>query len=275
MGVIGRGVGYPVDPDHARQRPSSLCSSATPNFSRPAYNGPVCAEKKARFDADPPAYREAARWSPPASPRAEHGANVPGVRSGARREVRSGVCVGDLLAFASTYADIGSNPEANETVAEFMRGKIRSIVASRDGETLCPRTTSTAPASVPRHGVYETFNLPHVRLVDLRKEPTGRSPNGRRHGVPVVQFDAISSSPPVRRDEPAPSSRATSRTGSMASPTSGPTARRPTSAVTTAFRTSHHHRPGSPSCSRHGVSIEQHADWVSRCLVTARAAGST
>ena len=37
----------------------------TPNFSRPAFNGPVPAEKKALFDADPEAYREHIHCSTP------------------------------------------------------------------------------------------------------------------------------------------------------------------------------------------------------------------
>src|SRR4030095_5952052 len=80
---------------------------------------------------------------------------------------------GDLLPFSTIYPDTGSNLEANETVCEFLRNKIRSIV--RDPETaeaLCPKDYphgTKRPCLDTTH--YAAFNLPHVRLVDLRKDP--------------------------------------------------------------------------------------------------------
>ena len=80
---------------------------------------------------------------------------------------------GDLLAMGSTFADMGSNPEANELACEFLREKIRSIV--RDPETaeaLCPKDHyyGTKRPCIDTD-YYETFNRPNVRLVDLRREP--------------------------------------------------------------------------------------------------------
>src|SRR5262249_59562692 len=80
---------------------------------------------------------------------------------------------GDLLALSTTFADLGAIPEANETVCEFMRDKIRSIVRDPEtAETLCPTNHyyGTKRPCIDTN-YFETFNLPHVRLVDLRKEP--------------------------------------------------------------------------------------------------------
>ena len=97
-----------------------------------------------------------------------------GLGRGARGRVRGGVrSPATSWPSARTYADIGSNPEANETICEFLRGKIRSIV--RDPETaeaLCPKNHfygTKRPCLDTNY--YETFNLPHVHLVDLRKDP--------------------------------------------------------------------------------------------------------
>src|SRR5581483_10203892 len=69
--------------------------------------------------------------------------------------------------------DVGTNPDANETVGEFLRSKIRSIVRDPEvAETLCPKNHfyGTKRPCLDT-GYFETFNRPNVRLVDLRKDP--------------------------------------------------------------------------------------------------------
>ena len=66
-----------------------------------------------------------------------------------------------------------TNKAANDIVAEFLRDKIRPLVEDPEtAEALCPKDH---PFGTKRPcldtGYYETFNLPHVRLVDLRKHP--------------------------------------------------------------------------------------------------------
>ena len=66
-----------------------------------------------------------------------------------------------------------SIPRPTTTSAEFLRDKIRSIVDDPEtAETLSP---TDHPIGTKRPcldtNYYDTFNLPHVRLVDLRKHP--------------------------------------------------------------------------------------------------------
>src|SRR4029077_10714013 len=112
----------------------------TPNFSRPAHNGPVPPTKKAEFDADPAAYRAAARLSQAGVPRERPLVRALQVSAGERvARYEEAYASGDLLALSTTFADLGANPEANETVCEFMRSKIRSLVRDPEtAETLCP-----------------------------------------------------------------------------------------------------------------------------------------
>ena len=75
--------------------------------------------------------------------------------------------------FAVMFNDQGIDEDANEIVAEFVRRKIRSIVNDPEvAEALCP---FDHPIGTRRlildSGYYETFNLPHVTLVNLRAEP--------------------------------------------------------------------------------------------------------
>ena len=78
-----------------------------------------------------------------------------------------------MFAILGTFADLIVNEKANEIAAEFIRNKIRSIVTDpATAETLC-RVDHPFGTKRPclDSGYYETFNLDHVDLVDLRKTP--------------------------------------------------------------------------------------------------------
>ena len=95
------------------------------------------------------------------------------------------------------FADQETNDATNETVSEFVRSKIRSIVKDPHvADTLCPRD----------HGIgmrrlcldtdyYDTYNRPNVTLVDIRKHPIERitptgivTADGRDHEVDLIVF---------------------------------------------------------------------------------------
>ncbi|MEL6892841.1 MAG: alpha/beta hydrolase fold domain-containing protein, partial [Actinomycetota bacterium] len=149
----------------------------TPNFSIPAHNGPPTADKVARFEGRIAEYREEARWSSAGVPRdlAELGAlQVDDQTRRARYE--QAWEEGTIFSLTGSYNDLFLNPDANETAAEFVRSKIRSIVDDpATAEALCP---TTYPIGTKRlcldTNYYETFNRGHVSLVDLRTEPIER-----------------------------------------------------------------------------------------------------
>ena len=73
----------------------------------------------------------------------------------------------------TVFADVLSNPAANHEFAEFFRNKIRSIVDDpATAADLCP---TEYPIGTKRPCLdtdyYATYNLPHVRLVNIRKHP--------------------------------------------------------------------------------------------------------
>ena len=78
-----------------------------------------------------------------------------------------------FLESINVFADVLSNPAANHEFAEFFRNKIRSIVDDpATAIDLCP---TEYPIGTKRPcldtNYYATYNLPHVRLVNLRKHP--------------------------------------------------------------------------------------------------------
>ena len=249
----------------------------TPNFSRPAKNGPVSAAKKAGFDANPRAYREAAKLSASGIPR-----ELPLMRalqvSAAERlaKYEEAYQSGDLLAMSATFADIGANPEANETVCEFLRGKIRSIVRHPEtAEALCPKNHfygTKRPCLDTNY--YETFNLPHVHLVDLRKDPIRTITEvGIDTASHSFEFDAIVFA--TGFDAMTGAIVAVDVKGREGVALAAKWADGPktylglmTSGFPIFFTIT---GPGSPSVlSNMVVSIEQHVDWLSACLVYMR-----
>ena len=80
---------------------------------------------------------------------------------------------GLLLETFTVFADVLSQPAANHEFAEFFRNKIRSIV---DDPATAPISARRNIRSARRRpcldtNYYATYNLPHVRLVNLRKHP--------------------------------------------------------------------------------------------------------
>ena len=107
--------------------------------------------------------------------------------------------------FLDLYSDIATSEEANATLADFVRGKIREIV--RDPETaekLMPDHFVITKRPILENGYFETFNRDNVTLVDLRQDPieqfTETSVRTRTGEHPIdmlvlaTGFDAISGS---------------------------------------------------------------------------------
>jgi cyclohexanone monooxygenase len=93
-----------------------------------------------------------------------------------------------------SYGDLLASQEANDTAAEFVRGKIREIV--RDPETAEKLAPKSFPIGTKRMCVdtdyYATFNRENVSLVDLRDEPIETiAPTGVRTAKALYEVDAI------------------------------------------------------------------------------------
>jgi len=94
-----------------------------------------------------------------------------------------------------TFADIATNPEANEAAAAFIRSKIAEIV--KDPETASKLTPTELYAKRPlcNEGYYETFNRDNVSLVSLKETPIEeitprgvRTADGVEHELDVLVF---------------------------------------------------------------------------------------
>ncbi len=199
VAVIGTGSsGIQSIPIIASQADQLTVFQRTPNFSIPAHNGPISEERLAEYRRDPAAYREAARHSGIGIPRTPPETGALDVSDDERHAAFEAVWQRGELAHLQPYNDMGTNAEANDTMRRFIHGKIREIVDDPEvAEVLCP-TNHYFATKRPclDSGYFATYNLPHVRLVDLQKQPiasiteTGVDTFGPI-GDESMEFDAI------------------------------------------------------------------------------------
>ena len=281
VAVIGTGSsGIQSIPLIAQEAAQLTIFQRTPNFSFPARNGPASAERLARLAEDRETYREEARYSragmsyeaPPMS-----GLAVTEDERRARFEETWER--GELLPISGMYLDMLSNQQVNDLVAELFREKVRSIVEDPEtAESLCPKDfpLGTKRACLDT-GYYETFNLPHVRLVDLRKHPISSiTERGIDTVAESMEFDAIVFA--TGFDAMTGALVAVDITGRDGLTLKEKWADGPSTYLGLATRGFPNFwsitGPGSPSVlSNMAVSIEQHVEWVTDCIAYMAARG--
>ena len=96
--------------------------------------------------------------------------------------------------FMGAVADGLLNQATNDRMAAFVHRKIRQIVKDPvTAELLCPRSHPMGSKRICVDiGYYETYNLPHVRLVDINAKPITRvTPTGVQLADELVQLDTL------------------------------------------------------------------------------------
>ena len=176
--------------------------------------------------------------------------------------------------FLRAFTDVFLDQRANDLAAEFVRGKIRATV--RDPEVaalLSPTTTIGCKRICIDTGYFETYNLPHVRLVDISRDPVELTPTGVRTGgvdheldavVFATGFDAMTGTL-LRVDIRGRGGR-TLRDAWAAGPRTYLGLQVP--GFPNLFTIT---GPGSPSVLSNMIaSIEQHVDWITACITHLR-----
>jgi cation diffusion facilitator CzcD-associated flavoprotein CzcO len=167
----------------------------SPNWCAPLHNGPIDAATQRRIKARYPEIFARCRDSFGCFIHDADRRNALEVSPAVReafyeklyREPGFGIWMGN-------FRDILIDREANATITEFMRRKIRERVKDPAlADALTPKTHGFGTRRVPlESGYYEVFNQPNVRLVDLRATPIERiTPTGIRTSEAEYPFDLI------------------------------------------------------------------------------------
>ena len=174
VGVIGTGSsGVQVIPLLAEQAEALVVFQRTPNFTMPARNAPLDPGKIATVKEHYPTLRAQARLSRNGTLRVNHDEPAATAPEPLRLErYESGWTVGgnDIV---GSFNDLMVEQRANDTLAEFLRDKVRGIVD--DSRVALALTSQPYPVGAKRMCLgtdyYETFNRDNVELVDLRSRP--------------------------------------------------------------------------------------------------------
>ncbi len=279
VAVIGTGSsGIQSIPVIARQAAHVTVFQRTPNFTMPAKNAPLDPEAIRARKARAREHRQAMRES-------RAGVVVPMPEDSALRvddEAREAQFErawesGTLYGMVAAFNDLLVDRNANDTAAEYVRGRIRDVVDDPDvAERLSPRNH---PFGTKRPCLdtdyYATYNRDNVTLVDVRSSPiVAITPTGIRTAtdefvvdamVFATGFDAMTG--PLLRPDITGAGGVKLRDKWAAGPRTYlgiATAGFPNLFTITG--------PGSPSVLVNMlVAIEQHIDWVGDCIAYLRA----
>ena len=195
VGVIGTGSsGIQVIPVIAEQAASLTVFQRTANFSLPAFNRALTRAEIETGKRDFMANRRIAEYMPAGTlhPPGKHMVKELPLEE-VNRELEARWQMGGF-AFLSAFQDMLTDIESNEVTAEFVRRKIREVV--KDPEVADLLTPTDHPLGTKRLCIdtnyFETYNLPHVRLVDVRKSPIERiTTDGIVAGDKTYELDVI------------------------------------------------------------------------------------
>ncbi|MGZ3690705.1 MAG: flavin-containing monooxygenase [Pseudobdellovibrio sp.] len=168
IAVIGTGAsGVQIIPELARVAKSLTVFQRTPNYCVPVRN------RDQTQNSDLKQLREKSKTSYWALPYDYKNSSLFSVSESKRNEILERAWEAEGLAeFVFCFRDIFTNDRANKIVSDFIKNKIRQIVTNEKAAHIL--SSMDYPLGSKRicgeAGYYESFNLPHVSLVDLKKE---------------------------------------------------------------------------------------------------------
>lgn len=185
VGVIGTGAtAVQAIPIIAEQAADLTVFQRTANFIVPARHGPVPAEVAAARKQDYAGIRERT-WNSAFGMPFDFEAKPMSESTDEEIEavLRKWWEIGGLGFMLSTYVEPLSDPEANLRVGRFLSERIRETVHDPAvADLLTPKGIQYGIKRIPLDsGYFETFNEPHVHLVDVKSNPIAAiTPDGIR-----------------------------------------------------------------------------------------------
>ena len=174
VGVIGTGSsGIQIVQEIGPQVGELFVYQRTPSFTMPMRNQKLEPDYVAEVKRHYPVMREIARNSAVGGLRPQSTRAFFSVTPSQRQVLLEDSWKNGGLAMLGTFADLLINPEANEHVAEFVRGKIGEVVKNPvTAEKLKPKGYPIfARRPCLDTSYYETYNQPNVHLVDCLEDP--------------------------------------------------------------------------------------------------------
>ncbi|MGJ3699787.1 flavin-containing monooxygenase [Variovorax sp. AFSI2.2] len=195
VGVIGTGsTGIQIVQEVGKEAGELFVFQRTPSFTMPMRNEALEPAYVAEVKRHYAGIRESARNSAVGGVRPQSTRAFFSVTPSQRRQLLEDAWKNGGLAMLGTFADLLTNAEANEQVAEFVRGKIGEIVNDpQTAEKLKPRGYPIFARRPCLDGsYYETFNRPNVHLKDCTSDPIEEiTERGVKTQAGEVELDAL------------------------------------------------------------------------------------
>jgi cation diffusion facilitator CzcD-associated flavoprotein CzcO len=196
VAVIGTGAsGIQVIPEIAKQAAQLTVFQRTPNYATPIGNGPMDPEFQRLVKANYDEIRARSRNQRAGIPYDKVQPSALAVDDEQRQRIyQQRWKEGGFRLAIDSFADLLSDRAANDTVAEFIRSKIRERVHDPAvAEVLTPTDHPYAAKRPPLEtNYYEAYNRYNVAVVDIRREPIETMfSGGIRTSASEYELDAI------------------------------------------------------------------------------------
>ncbi|XAH23981.1 NAD(P)/FAD-dependent oxidoreductase [Xylophilus sp. GW821-FHT01B05] len=195
VGVIGTGsTGIQIVQEVGKEAGELFVFQRTPSFTMPMRNEALDADYVADVKRNYAGIREAARNSAVGGVRPQSTRAFFSVTPKQRQQLLEDAWKNGGLAMLGTFSDLMTNAEANEHVAEFVRGKISQVVRDpATAEKLKPRGYPIfARRPCLDSSYYETYNRPNVHLMDCITDPLVEiTERGVRTQAGEVELDVL------------------------------------------------------------------------------------
>jgi len=195
VGVVGTGsTGIQAIPVIAEQAKHLMVFQRTANYSIPARNVPLDDSFKRYAKENADHFREVMTTNTNAHPFRLSERLALDFSEDERNQIYEEAWLKGGLQFRASFKDLLQNPDSNRTAADFIRNKIRQTVTDPvKAEQLSDIDHPFAAKRPPiDSGYFETFNLPHVDLVNLRETPIDCiTPRGIQTSTTEFNLDII------------------------------------------------------------------------------------
>ncbi len=280
VGLIGTGsTGIQATPVIAEAASHLTVFQRTANYSVPAHNAPLTAEFKQWVKDNYDEIRTITRANANGQAFYIQDRSAWDVTAEQRQALYEAAWAKGGLQFRGVFRDLLVDKSANDTAAEFLKAKIRSIVQDPDTAAILADIDHPYAAKRPPidTGYFEAFNRDNVSLVNLRATPivsivpAGVQTSAAEYKLDTIVFatgfDAMTG-PLLRLDIHGRDGLALRDTWA-AGPSTYLGLQVP--GFPNLFTIT---GPGSPSVlTNMPVAIEQHAEWITECIATLRKKG--
>lgn len=195
VGIVGSGsTAVQILPLVAKQAAQVTLFQRTPNYVMPGRNYPLDDTDREAIKTNYESIWKQVRNQVFAFPMDDSPLTYDSVDDAQRRKVfEYGWEQGGFRFLFETFADMLTDERTNKAAAEFVRGKIRSIVKDpATAELMCPKYPIALKRPPLGNFYYESFNRPNVRLVDVSKHPLiASTEKGLKTDLEEFEFDIV------------------------------------------------------------------------------------